>query len=78
MIRMRISSPCASDAISNSTCEGWSNSPAGFSCSILMLSNEIVLQELSALFSLKGLLHERKMPRSYCTTLRKTIIKQAI
>jgi hypothetical protein len=59
-MRMRISSLFASDAISSSTCKGWFNSPAGFSCSFLMLSCEIVSQELSASFSLKGLLHERK------------------
>jgi hypothetical protein len=59
MMRMRISSPCASDAISNSTCEGWFNSPARLGCSFLMLSGENVSQELSASFSLKVLLHDR-------------------
>ena len=59
MIRLRISSPCAFDAISNCTCEGWFNSPSGLSCSFLMFSSEIVSQELSASFSMKGLLHER-------------------
>jgi hypothetical protein len=43
----------------HSTCEGWFNSLAGLSYSFLLLSSEIVPQDLSASFSLKGFLHGR-------------------